>query len=79
MGRRIVSIALVLLGLPLAARAGTSVSIGFGVPYYPRPYYRPYYYPPSNTPSTCLPYHYYTRPYYLGASLCYCVTLRPYL
>jgi len=49
-GLRWLGLAAVLaLGVPCAqVQAGTSVAIGFGVPYYPRPHYhyRPYYYPP---------------------------------
>ncbi|HEY1378288.1 MAG TPA: hypothetical protein VGF55_15930, partial [Gemmataceae bacterium] len=47
MGRRLIAVAALLgLGLPWgAAQAGTSVVVGFGVPYYPRPYYHHYYYP----------------------------------
>jgi hypothetical protein len=45
MGRRMLAVVMVVAGLPLAAQAGTSIAIGFGVPYYPRPYYHHYYYP----------------------------------
>jgi hypothetical protein len=60
--QKLAVVALALLGLPwAAAQAGpprVSIGIGFGVPFYPRPYYHPYYVAPY-------PYYVAPRPVYV--------------